>query len=151
DPVSAAAVAYVLLKSRRLQAQRQWLANLELRFPYLPDGAIVAAAFALQQATANESEIRTLIDAALGRGLPMFAMGASLLVETMAAVHRGKRESRRFHTAYLAAQAYARACCSKGAYFAFYGKSPGEPSWTRIYGLEGEPLSGLSDAQGGSE
>src|SRR5690606_27171145 len=99
DPVSAAAVAYVLLKSRRLQAQRQWLANLELRFPYLPDGAIVAAAFALQQATANESEIRTLIDAALGRGLPMFAMGASLLVETMAAVHRGKRESRRFHTA----------------------------------------------------
>jgi len=140
DPVSAAAGAYVLLKNRRLQDRRDWVANLVEWFPYMADGAIVAAALALQRQDATESEIRSLIDLALGRGLPIFAMGASVLVETMAAVHRGKRETKRFHAAYLAAQAYARARCSRGAYFAFYGKSPAEPSWTPIYGQEGKAM-----------
>lgn len=140
DPVSAAAGAYVLLKNRRLLHRRNWVANLVEWFPYMADGAIVSAALALQREDAKESEIRALINLALGRGLPIFAMGASVLVETMAAVHRGKRETKRFHAAYLAAQAYARAHCLGGAYFAFYGKSPAEPSWTPIYGQEGKPV-----------
>lgn len=140
DPVSAAAGAYVLLKNRRIQHRHDWVANLVEWFPYMADGAIVSAALALQREGAKESEVRSLIDLALGRGLPIFAMGASLLVETMAAVHRGKSETKRFHAAYLAAQAYARARCSGGAYFAFYGKSPAEPSWTPIYGQEGNAV-----------
>lgn len=146
DPVSAAAGAYVLLRNRRLQHRRDWVANLVKWFPYMADGAIVAAALALQREGAKESEVRSLIDLALGRGLPIFSMGASLLVETMAAVHRGKRETKRFHAAYLAAQAYARARCSRGAYFAFYGKSPAEPSWTPIYGQEGNAVDRPSSA-----
>ncbi len=146
DPVSAAAGAYVLLKNRRLQHRRDWVGNLVEWFPYMADGAIVSAALALQREDATESEIRSLIDLALGRGLPIFAMGASVLVETMAAVHRGKRETKRFHAAYLAAQAYARARCSRGAYFAFYGKSPAEPSWMPIYGQEGKPVDHPSSA-----
>lgn len=145
DPISAAAGAYLLLKNRRLQDRRSWVDNLVDWFPYMADGAIVSAALALQREDANESEIRSKINMALSRGLPVFAMGASLLVETMAAVHRGKDETKRFHAAYLAAQAYARARCINGAYFAFNGKSPAEPSWAPIYGLEGEatntPLS----------
>lgn len=140
DPVSAAAGAYVLLKNRRLQHRRNWVSNLVERFPYMADSAIVAAALALQRENTTESEIRSLIDRAIDRGLPIFTMGATILVETMAAVHRGKSETKRFHEAYLAAQAYDRARCSSGAYFAFYGKSPAEPSWTPIYGNEGRPV-----------
>lgn len=147
DPVSAAAGAYLLLKNRRLQQRRDWVDNLVEWFPYMADGAIVSAALALQREDAKESEIRAKLDVALGRGLPIFAMGASVLVETMAAVHRGKRETKRFHAAYLAAQAYARALCSKGAYFAFYGKSPAEPSWTPIYGLEGHAVASPASAE----
>lgn len=139
DPVSAAAGAYVLLKGRRLQARYHWVVNLVNWFPYMADGAIVVAALALQQDDVPELEIRRLIDLALERGLPIFSIGASILVETMAAVHRGKDETKRFHEAYLAAQAYARAVCTTGAYFAFYGQSPAQPSWTPIYGLEGKP------------
>ncbi|MCE9685820.1 hypothetical protein LZP73_06260 [Shewanella sp. AS16] len=146
DPVSAAAGAYFLLKNQRLLDRRDWVRNLVEWFPYMADGAIVSAALKLQQENASEREIRSLIDLALGRGLPIFAIGASILVETMAAVHRGKRETKRFHSAYLAAQAYARALCSRGAYFTFYGKSPAEPSWTPIYGNEGEPIDHRSSA-----
>lgn len=139
DPVSAAAGAYLLLKSRRLQERRDWVKNLVNWFPHMADGAIVSAALALQSADAKEAEIRAMLNVAVDRGLPIFAMGAAVLVETMAAVHRGKHETRRFHSGYLAAQAYARALCSKGAYFSFYGKSPAEPSWMPIYGEEGQP------------
>lgn len=146
DPVAAAAGAYLLLKNRRLQARRKWVDNLVEWFPHLPDGAIVSAALALQRDDATEFEIRTKLDLALNRGLPVFAMGATVLVETMAAVHRGKRETKRFHAAYLAAQAYARARCSNGAYLAFYGKSPAEPSWTPIYGLQNQPSGNPASA-----
>lgn len=147
DPVSAAAGAYLLLKSRRLQDRRRWVDNLVEWFPYLADGPIISAALALQREDATENEVRAKLAAALKRGLPVFAMGATVLVETMAAVHRGKKETKRFHGAFLAAQAYARACCSRGAYFAFYGKSPAEPSWTPIYGVEGEASTSPASAK----
>lgn len=146
DPVSAAAGAYILLKIKRLQDRKAWVDNLVEWFPYMADSAIVSAALALQQENANEAEVRSMIQLALDRGLPIFAMGLSTLVKTMAAVHRGKRETKRFHSSYLAAQAYARAGCSSGAYFAFYGKSPAQPSLTSIFGMEdyaiGGPASG---------
>lgn len=141
DPVSAAAGAYLLLKIKRLQERKGWVDNLVRSFPYMADGAIISASLALQSNAAKEADVRAKIFAALDRGLPIFGIGATILVETMAAVHRGKRETKRFHAAYLAAQAYARARCSKGAYLAFYGKSPAQPSWTAIYGLEGNPVA----------
>lgn len=142
DPISAVAGAYLLLKNHRLQERHRWVDNLVEWFPYLADGAIVAAALALQRSTVREAQVRSMLALALKRGLPVFAMGATVLVETMAAIHRGKRETKSFHAAYLAAQAYARARCSRGAYLAFFGKSPAEPSWTPIYGPEGDPAAG---------
>ncbi len=142
DPVSAAAGAYLLLKNHRLQDRRRWVDNLVDWFPYMADGAIVSAALALQRQDAAEASIRAKVKLALRRGLPVFALGATILVETMAALHRGKRETKSFHASYLAAQAYARARCSTGAYLAFYGKSPAEPVWTPIYGLEAAPSAG---------
>lgn len=139
DPISATAGAYVLLKDRRLGQRRDWVDNLVNWFPYLADGPIVAAALALQEETAAEGDIRRNLTMAVQRGLPVFSLGIRTLVETMAAIHQGKKESKEFHTAFLAAQAYARASCSSGAYFAFYGKAPGEPSWQPFFGMDGQP------------
>ncbi|WP_321929603.1 hypothetical protein [Paraburkholderia guartelaensis] len=139
DPVSAAAGAYVLLKMNRLDERRQWVSNLVEWFPYLADGPIVAAALALQRKNPDKQSVRKYIAQAMERGLPVFSIGISTLVETMAAIHRGKRESKSFQMWYQAARAYLQARASKGAYLSFYGRSPAEPSWTRIYGRADEP------------
>jgi hypothetical protein len=134
DPVSAAAGAYLLLKLNRLDARRRWVDNLVDWFPYLADGPIVAAALALQRDDVALNVVRRHIDLAISRGLPVFGLGMSILVETMAAVHRGKKETKRFQLAYQATRAYLQARSPRGAYFAFYGRSPAEPSWNKLYG-----------------
>ena len=139
DPVSAAAGAYVLLKLKRLEERRAWVRNLTEWFPYLSDGPIVAAALALQSRSAKVVDVRRLVTEAIGRGPPLFALGASVLVETMAAIHRGKFETRAFRAAYQGARAYLQAQTAKGAYFAFYGRSPTEPSSMRIFGSAQSP------------
>lgn len=150
DPVSAAAGAYLLLKLNRLDERRRWVDNLVNWFPYLADGAIVAAALALQRDDSDEKQVRGYLNLAVNRGLPVFALGASILVETMAAVHRGKKETKKFHAAYQAAQAYNQARCSTGAYFAFYGRSPAEPSWVQLYGHADNPAAAPTiQAEGG--
>lgn len=153
DPVSAAAGAYVLLKMNRLDDRRKWITNLVNWFPYLADGPIVAAALTLQRKNLDQQQVRKYIAQAMERGLPVFSMGISILVETMAAIHRGKRESKSFQMWYQAARAYLQARASKGAYFSFYGRSPAEPSWTRLYGnadapvpLANEPWLGIGRA-----
>jgi hypothetical protein len=139
DPVSAAAGAYVLLKMNRLDDRRLWVTNLVNWFPDLADGPIVAAALALQRKNPDQQRVRKYIAQAMERGLPVFSMGLSILVETMAAIHRGKSESKSFQMRYQAARAYLQARALKGAYFSFYGRSPAEPSWTRLYGNANEP------------
>jgi len=139
DPVSAAAGAYVLLKLQRLAERRAWVRNLTERFPYLADGPIVAAALALQAPNAKVADVRRLVAEAIGRGPPLFALGASVLVETMAAIHRGKFETRVFRAAYQGARAYLQAQTAKGVFFAFYGRSPTEPSSMRIFGSPQDP------------
>lgn len=134
DPVGAAAGAYVLLKLRRLGQHRDWMENLVNSFPYLADAAIVSAAFLLQDEVPDEPLIRARIKQALENGLPVFSLGAKLLVETMAAIHRGEDEAPEFQADYLSAKAYARAICTQGAYFAFYGTNPKTPSPHPTYG-----------------
>lgn len=134
DPVGAVAGAYVLLKLRRLGQRREWMENLVNSFPGLADAAIVSAALLLQDEVPDEPLIRTRIKQALENGLPVFTLGAKLLVETMAAIHRGEDESPEFQTDYLLAKNYARAICTQGAYFAFYGTTPKTPSPRPTYG-----------------
>ena len=141
DPVSAAAGAYLLFKLKRLDERRRWVDNLVNWFPYLADGPIVAAALALQRDDADLNVVRHHIDVAMERGLPVFGLGMSILVETIAAVHRGTKESKRFQLAYQAARAYLQARTPRGAYFAFYGRSPAEPSWNKLYGASDKGVS----------
>lgn len=136
DPISAVAGGYVLLKTNQLERRESWLSNLERYFPHIADVKILKAALAREQEGVPEKGIRQMLLDAMDVGLPIFSLGMTLLLDSMAAMHRGVDEKRNFHRAYLAVQAYVRARCSKGAYLAFYGKSPAEPLWSPIYGTE---------------
>ena len=145
DPISAAAGAYLLLKLGRLDQRRAWVENLVNWFPTMSDGAIVAAALALQRSEPNERVVRKYLNLAVNRGVPVFSLGISILVETMAAVHRGAREGKKFKAAYQVARAYNQARASRGAYFSFYGKSPAQPSWLKYRGPPDAPATDQND------
>ncbi|MGY4816634.1 hypothetical protein ACVNP3_11925 [Pseudomonas chlororaphis subsp. piscium] len=136
DPISAVAGGYVLLKTNQLERRERWLRTLEHHFPHIADVKILKAALAREQEGVPEKDIRQMLLDAMEAGLPIFSLGITLLLDSMAAMHRGMDEKPKFHRAYLAAQAYVRAKCSKGVYLAFYGKSPAEPLWSPIYGTE---------------
>lgn len=136
DPISAVAGAYVLLKTNKLERREHWLANLNRYFGHISDVRVIKASLAREQQGVPEKSIRQMLLECLEIGLPIFSLGLTLLLDSMAAMHRGEKETRRFHRAYLAVQAYARARCSNGAYLEFYGKSPAEPLWAPIYGTE---------------
>lgn len=136
DPISAVAGGYVLLRTGQLERRERWLKNLETHFSHIADVKILKAALAREKEGVLENDIRQMLLDAMEVGLPIFSLGMTLLLDSMAAMHRGERENRQFHRAYLAVQAYARAKCSNGAYLTFYGKSPAEPLWSPIYGTE---------------
>lgn len=133
DPVAACAGAYALLKLGRIAQRRGWVENLVHWFPYA-DGAIVAACMEMNDRHSDPGKVRHYIDISLERGLPIFAIGMSLLVEAMAAVHRGHDESAAYRAAYRAAQKYLECRAVVGPYFAFYGVDPGRPMYDRVYG-----------------
>ncbi|AEL07777.1 hypothetical protein [Xanthomonas campestris] len=139
DPISAAAGAYVLLKMGRLEQRWTWVENLVNWFEYLADGPIVAAAMELRRPQTDIRRVRFFIAKAMERGLPVFSMGLYTLVETMAAIHRGKRESMVFQAQFQAARSFLQAQASKGAYLSFYGRSPVDPSPVRVFGSAGKP------------
>lgn len=135
DTVAAVAGAYVMYRLGRLQDRVAWLANLRERFPYLADGCVLTAALILKHRNPDLNEVRRLIYESLERGLPLFRLGLSILVETMTDIHRGfPHEHQKFHQAYVAAQAYLGASVSDGAYTAFFGRSPVQPSWHKDFG-----------------
>lgn len=136
DPISAVAGGYILLKTNQLERRENWLRNLELHFPHIADVKILKAALAREQDGVSEKDIRKMLLEAMEVGFPTFSLGMTLLLDSMAAMHRGEAEKPQFHRAYLAVQAYVRAMCSNDAYLAFYGKSPAEPLWSPIYGME---------------
>jgi hypothetical protein len=148
DPISAVAAGYFLLRNNKLAAREQWVQNLKNWFPAIADGAIISAALGARSDGVTAAMIRKDIDKALERGLPVFAMGANILLQTMAAVHRGDDEKKSFHQSYLALQAYVRASVPVGPYFAFEGMSPAEPTWVSVFGPQDRP--GFGDEPDGT-
>lgn len=147
DPISAVAAGYFLLRNNKLAANELWVHNLKNWFPAIADGAILSAALGARSDGVTVAMIRKDIDKALERGLPVFAMGANILLQTMAAVHRGDDEKKSFHQSYLALQAYVRASVPIGPYFSFEGMSPAEPTWVSVFGPQDRPGFG-EDADG---
>jgi hypothetical protein len=86
NPLSAAAGGYILIGTDLDNEQRhwdRWLYNLRNWFPWLPDGSILWATRQLRTArSAEELELaRAALIEACERGLPVFTLGLSWLVD----------------------------------------------------------------------
>ncbi len=136
DDIAALAQAYVHYKTHQHDLCAQSLQGLVDHAPWLADAKILQAALAREQDDVAQDDIRQMLLEATARGLPLFAPGLSLLMEGLAALHRGQDETPAFHDAYLATQAYVRAARPGGAYLCFRGKSPGEPDPVPVRGQQ---------------
>ena len=77
DPFGAALGGYALLRSGQLDRLHHWPRNLADKFPWFPDGAVIAGEEAALEGD-NATAIGYVCEAAR-RGLPVFAPGLSLL------------------------------------------------------------------------
>jgi hypothetical protein len=77
DPFGAALGGYALLRSGQLDRLHHWPRNLAGMFPWLPDGAVIAGEEAALEGD-HATALGFVCDAAR-RGLPVFAVGYSLL------------------------------------------------------------------------
>jgi len=81
DPFGAALGGYALLRSGQLDRLHHWPRNLADRFPWLPDGAVIAGEEAALESD-HTLAIAYVCDAAR-RGLPVFGPGLSLLASRL--------------------------------------------------------------------
>jgi hypothetical protein len=81
DPFGAALGAYALLRSGQLDRLHHWPRNLADRFPWLPDGAVIAGEEAALEGD-HALAIQYVCEGA-GRGLPVFGAGLSLLASRL--------------------------------------------------------------------
>jgi hypothetical protein len=86
NPLSAAAGAYVLVGTELSQVRTQWddwIDNLDTRFPFMSDGAILRAIRRLRMAQTEDdlqAARKSLLHAAW-RGVPIFTLGISWLID----------------------------------------------------------------------
>jgi hypothetical protein len=81
DPFGAALGGYALLRSGQLDRLHDWPRNLSDMFPWLPDGAVIAGEEAALEGD-HATSIAQVCEAGR-RGLPVFAVGFSLLASRL--------------------------------------------------------------------
>jgi hypothetical protein len=81
DPFAAALGGYALVRSRRLDLLHHWPRNLSGLFPWLPDGAAIAAEEAALEGD-HAWAVRELCDGAR-RGIPVFTDGCAILMSRL--------------------------------------------------------------------
>ena len=77
DVFGASIGAYALLRMGRRENLHDWPYNLAEWFPWLPDGAVIAAELALLEGDVKRAQ--NLLETAAERGIPVFSDGLSLL------------------------------------------------------------------------
>ena len=77
NPIGAALGGYALLRLNELDRLHDWADNLADWFAWLPDGAVIAAETAARRG--DDERAQALFSAALGRGVPLFSDGLSLV------------------------------------------------------------------------
>ena len=80
DPFAAMVGAYLFLRTHQLDRLGSWVQNLATYFPAIPDGKVLRAWQLIHAGNeASEGEIRLLLHAAAGAGLPIYREGLNLL------------------------------------------------------------------------
>jgi len=80
DPFAALVGAYLFLRTHELDKLGDWVNNLAVRWPAIPDGKVLRAWQLIHEGNKDrEGEIRGLLLAAAAAGLPIFREGLSLL------------------------------------------------------------------------
>jgi hypothetical protein len=77
DPIGATIGGYALLKLNELDRIHNWADNLSQWFDWLPDGAVIAMETAGRRG--EDDHAYQLALTAVGRGIPLFSQGLSLL------------------------------------------------------------------------
>jgi hypothetical protein len=77
NPIGAALGGYALLRLNDLERLHDWPDNLAQWFDWLPDGAVIAAETAARRG--DDDRAQGLFSTALGRGVPLFTEGLSLI------------------------------------------------------------------------
>lgn len=90
NPLGAAAGAYVMLSTENQRDDEhwhEWIKNLYVSFPWIPDGAIAYAMLKLNHQKTDEDVERALQAAlrAFHRGLPFYAIGVRWLLDLLTA------------------------------------------------------------------
>ncbi|MDX0481432.1 hypothetical protein GOD90_20365 [Sinorhizobium medicae] len=134
DPIAAVAGAYYLLRiDKWRQIELGWIENLDLEFPWIPDGAIIRAAVLTRGGLRDETAAKTVLERlseSLKRGVPIFAEGISLMHEAASVLRSGAKKTGFFKKVDRLAASRLWA----GAAFAFSGEDPAHPSPERRRG-----------------
>lgn len=120
NPWLAAAAALALLKSGRLSSLHEWTLTLATRFPFLPDGAVIAAWNILYSSRDKTLALRWLLDAS-ERGLPLFSESLRLLVSGLRLFGTEHDEAARHWERYLWASR------ADAVFMSFRGGDPASP------------------------
>jgi hypothetical protein len=103
NPIAACAAAYVAIASMAIDNRVRWNHVLDrlARFEWLPDGAIIKAAYYLKIATtkADLDEARNSLKVAYARGLPFFTVGLQHLQQGLYSFSEKDAEAKQMHEA----------------------------------------------------
>lgn len=141
DPASAAIGGYFLLRAARMERLHEWTRNLDQRFPWFPDGAVVRAWHLLQRPEPDVIGARDRLVAAAGRGVPLFTQGLRLLFDGLHLLDLRTRQQTgdadpEVTAALEGIRPYAAAADWQSATTTFYGADPERPD---VPGAVGAP------------
>ena len=138
DPLGAAVGGYYLLRAGQLDRMHHWPANLDERFPWLPDGAIIHAWYLLRRPGAQDVDLaRQRLVAAARRGTPVFTEGVRPLRDGLRLFEDGEDSHAGELTTEIRARVRKLACALDWTrpFVSFAGTSPLKPTPQPCFGL----------------
>ena len=126
NPVAATIAAYYLLKVGAIDKLHNWTFNLARLSPTIPDTHVIAAWHALRSSPPKHDLARHYFEAALEQGVPLFSLGAQMLLEGLLHLHSTERTLDL--TAHIErAAGYAHAANPASGVLVFSAYHPAEP------------------------
>ncbi len=149
DSNAAAIGGYFLLRVGSTKRLGDWIQNLDNRFPWLPDGAIIHAWQLIREIKLDKkrpsillTEARLRLLEAVRRGFPLYTEGLRLLRDGLIMFdQRAKGDDKEIRDALEQIGNYAGAADWSVGNTTFTGKSPDKPSTTKKLGTPSNTAS----------